>query len=91
MRDGNFLRPTVKILHINPTLRYQKYDDFSRVTSQVAKHGRDCLPENFNLEMAQYPVWHETHKEKWLTSKGFDCNAGAQHNHVKKIHSTGSG
>lgn len=76
-RDGNFLRPTAKTQHLNQALCHQKHDDFSRVTSQVAKHGRDYLPESFNLDMASNPVWHETNKQKWLTANGFDHNAGA--------------
>ena len=33
-------------------MHHKVFDEFSRVTENIALHGRDYLPESFNLEMA---------------------------------------
>ena len=72
-------------------MHHKVFDEFSRVTENIALHGRDYLPESFNLEMAQYPDWKEDIKEKWITKKGFDTHSGVTSAHALKINYSGAG
>jgi hypothetical protein len=84
-RDGNFLKVVQKMEHKHQPMHRNQFDEHSRVTDQIKIHGRDYLPESFNLEMYRYPSWKDNKKELWLTPKGFDNKTGINAAHVLKI------
>lgn len=72
-------------------MRFKLHDECSRVSTQIEKHGRDCLPENFNMEMYRYPVWHVTDSQKCMSEDGFDNYPTGKAAHVKQIKHPGAG
>jgi len=72
-------------------MHHQHFDEHSRVTKQIKIHGRDYLPESFNLDLYRYPSWKDDNKTKWLTPKGFDNKSGVDAAHVVKLPCPGSG
>lgn len=41
--------------------------------------------------MCKYMSWHDDHKDKWMSTKGFDTHAGVDAPHVVKIRHPGNG
>lgn len=79
---GNFMRPVQKIDHKNAQIKHKKFDECARVTAQVAKTGRDYLPESFDLYTFENPVWKTVDRKKWLSPKGMDVYGGSRGAHV---------
>lgn len=67
-------------------MQHKTFDDFSRVQAQVAKTGKDCLTESFDLKLCQNPVYRPRQPNKWQTLKGIDVYSGAYGSHVKYRH-----
>lgn len=80
------MRPVQKIEHKNLPAHHKTFDEFSRVQDSVTKHGRDHLPESFNMNMYKYPVWKSVQKSKWIDKKGMDIFSGAHAAHVTIKH-----
>lgn len=70
---------------------HKTFDEHSRVQGRVIERGRDYLPENFDMDMCRYPVWHKNEPLKWMTKAGFNRFSGVRSNHVRKIQYPGSG
>lgn len=66
-------------------------DEFSRVTAAIAQHGRDHLPEGFDLMMCKYPDWKPVNKSQWMSSLGFDTHSGMPAAHNNKMQHPGAG
>lgn len=69
---------------------HKKFDETSRVNTEIKKTGRDYLPESFDLYAATFPSWKTPKKELWKTRNGFDLYSGHDHPHVGYEH-PGSG
>ena len=82
---------TDKTEHRNTTFNHKTYDEFSRVTDKIKQHGRDYLPESFNMDMCRYMKLKDNQKDKWMSPKGFDNHAGVSAPHVVKIKHPGNG
>ena len=67
MRNGNFLRKEKKDVQTQQKMQHKQCDDMSRVNAQIKKQGRDYLPESFDLNLYQQPVWKPISKDKWRT------------------------
>ena len=80
------LRKEVKTDHRQQQLHHKTFDEFSRVKEQVAKTGRDHLPESFDLKLFENPVYRPSLKSKWLTLKGIDTYSGVHGAQVKYRH-----
>jgi hypothetical protein len=63
-------------------MQHKQCDEMSRVNAQIKKQGRDYLPESFDLNLYQQPVWKPISKDKWRTKNGFDNFSGATGAHV---------
>lgn len=70
----------------NHDLKHKLYDEFSRVTESITKHGRDYLPESFDLNLYQNPEFRPCNKSKFKTLKGFDTHSGNHSAHVGYQH-----
>ena len=84
------MRPVQKIDHKQQQIKHKKFDESSRVNQQVAKTGRDYLPESFDLFMYENPVWKTVDRKKWLNPKGMDVYSGNHGAHVG-LHYSGQG
>lgn len=76
------MRPVQKIDHKQQQIKHKRFDESSRVNEQVAKTGRDYLPESFDLFMYENPVWKTVDRKKWLNKKGMDVYSGSYGAHV---------
>jgi hypothetical protein len=76
------MRPVQKIEHKNQPAHHKTFDEFSRVQDSVAKHGKNFLPESFNMNLYKYPVWKTNQKNKWVNKKGMDIFSGVHAAHV---------
>jgi len=43
------------------------------VNEAIAKHGKDYLPESFDLNKYLKPDWKPEQPKLWTTTKGFNC------------------
>ena len=68
-------------------MHHKKFDDISRVQSTIEQHGRDYLPEPFDLDLCKNPRWRSNDNQKWMTTSGYDLYKGCPSSHVKLRHS----
>lgn len=56
------------------------------MSESVERHGRDYLPESFDLEQVINPQYRPDQPNKWQSSKGFNRHEGMKAAHTRLLH-----